>query len=74
MSSIYAQMKKYLNQQEDKNMSEYQVEIRETLSRTYTIEAESKEKALEIIKNAVNKSEIILDADDFISRDIEIAD
>ncbi len=55
-------------------MSEYQVEIRETLSRTYTIEAESKEKALEIIKNAVNKSEIILDADDFISRDIEIAD
>ena len=55
-------------------MSEYQVEIREILSRTYTIEAESKEKALEIIKNAVNKSEIILDADDFISRDIEIAD
>ena len=55
-------------------MSEFLVEITETLSRTYTVKAESKEKALEIIRNAVNKSEIILDADDFVSRNIEIAD
>lgn len=53
-------------------MAKYLVEITETLSRTYAVEAESKENAVRIIENAVNESKIILDADDFVSRDIEI--
>lgn len=54
-------------------MAKYLVEITETLSRTYVVESENRENAVRIIENAVNESKIILDADDFVSRDIEIA-
>jgi len=54
-------------------MAEYLIEITETLSRTYAVKAENSESALEMIRNAIYDSKIVLDADDFVSRDIKLA-
>lgn len=46
-------------------MKEFDVEITETLQKTVTVEADSKE-ALRIVKDMWKNSDIILDAENFI--------
>ena len=50
----------------------YIVEIKETLSRVVEVEAESKDKALEDVKNSYYYLEIILGWGDFKGVDFEI--
>jgi hypothetical protein len=47
----------------------YEVTIRETLSRTITVDANSKMQALDIVKDKYNRSEIVLDCDDYNKTD-----
>lgn len=51
---------------------EYKVNVKEILSRTITVEAEDAFEAEEKVADMVRNSEIILDADDFIDREITI--
>ncbi|MEG0898400.1 MAG: DpnD/PcfM family protein [Oscillospiraceae bacterium] len=53
---------------------EYRVQITEYLQRTFTVEAGSEEEAIEIIEDRYDNSDIILDADDFTGRDIDIVE
>ena len=46
-------------------MKEYEVTITETLQKTVSIEAESREEAERLIEDMWKDSEIILDSDDF---------
>ena len=46
-------------------MSDYQVQIKETLSMTVTVEAESAAQAREIVEQNWKNSDYILDADNF---------
>ena len=46
-------------------MKEYQVQIKETLAMTVTVEAESAAQAREIVERNWNDSEYILDSDHF---------
>lgn len=46
-------------------MREYDVVIKETLSKTVTVEAENARQAREIVERKWKDSEYILDADDF---------
>ena len=46
-------------------MKEYQVQIKETLVMTITVEAESAAQAQDIVKKGWNDGEYILDADHF---------
>ena len=50
-------------------MNEYDITIRETLEMTVTVEAESREEALQIVADRWKNSEYILDADSF--KDVE---
>lgn len=43
----------------------YEVTIKETLSRTITIDADSKMQALDIVRDKYNRAEIVLDYDDY---------
>jgi hypothetical protein len=47
----------------------YEVTIKETLSRTISIDAKSKMQALDIAKDMYNREEIILDYDDNLRTD-----
>lgn len=47
------------------------ISVKEVLQRTVIVEAESLDEAIEKVEDAVTRSEIILDADDFLDRDIE---
>jgi len=49
----------------------FKIEVREVLSRVVEIEAEDLETAIEKVEEQCNESEIVLDSDDFISRDVE---
>lgn len=51
----------------------YTVEITETLQRRMEIKAVSAEEALLIAKDMYQRKEIVLDADDFVDRKMEIA-
>lgn len=46
-------------------MKEYDIKITETLERNVTVKAESREEALESVRDSYNASEIVLDAEDF---------
>lgn len=43
----------------------YEIEIRETLSRILIVDANSKDEALDTIKNKYKSEEIVLSGDDF---------
>ncbi|MCD7920584.1 MAG: DUF3846 domain-containing protein [Clostridiales bacterium] len=55
-------------------MKEYDVTITETLEKTVTVEAESREEAEELVEQNWNDSLYILDADDFSHVDFETKD
>lgn len=48
-------------------MKEFEVTITETLQKTVTVEADSKDDALQIAEDMWNDSDIILDADNFVN-------
>lgn len=50
----------------------YKIEITETLSRIVDIEADSEEGALEKVRQAYIKENIVLSAEDYIDTEIEI--
>jgi len=49
----------------------YAVTITETLSRTVTVEAASKEQAIALARIQYENEDIVLDADDFLTYDID---
>ena len=53
-------------------MKSYKVEITETLRRTVNIEAHDYDEALCKVREAWRRSEIVLDADDFMEAAFEI--
>lgn len=53
-------------------MKKYLVSIVETLEKQVEVEAEDQYQAYEIANEKVNNEEIVLDADDFTGRDIEV--
>ena len=55
-------------------MKEYKVTITETLKKTVTVEAESRNEAHQKVSDQWNNSEYILDADNFIGVDFEVED
>ena len=50
----------------------YKIEITETLSRIVDIEADSEEGALEKVRQAYKREEIVLNADDYLDTEIEV--
>lgn len=50
----------------------YKVEITETLSRIVDIEADSEEGALEKVRQAYKKEEIVLDANDYLDTEMKV--
>lgn len=50
----------------------YTVEIRETLSRVVTVEADTAREAEEKVRNQWKSGDLVLDDDDFIECDIKI--
>ncbi len=53
-------------------MKSYKVEITETLRRTVNVEARDYDDAIGKVREAWRKSEIVLDADDFLEAGFEI--
>lgn len=53
-------------------MENFEIEIKEVLSRIVSIQAESKESAIREVEEMYRKSEIVLDADDFVLKEIRI--
>ena len=53
-------------------MKSYNVEITETLRRTVTVEAHDYDDAISKVREAWRRSEIVLDADDFLEAGFEI--
>jgi hypothetical protein len=53
-------------------MTKYRVKIVETLSRTVEIVAESKEVAVEKVRQMYQNCEIILDASDYVETEISV--
>lgn len=53
-------------------MKKYNVVITETLQREVEIEASSPNKAYDIAEGMIKRCEIVLDADDFEGRTIEV--
>lgn len=51
---------------------EYKVNVKEILSRTITVKAEDAFEAEEKVADMIRNSEIILDADDFVDREISV--
>lgn len=51
-------------------MSRYGISVREILKRTIIVEAENLEEAMQKVKDAVERDEIILDMDDYYDQDI----
>ena len=51
-------------------MSNYGISVREILKRTVIVEAENIEEAIQKVKDAVEREEIILDYDDYNDREI----
>ena len=55
-------------------MKEYDVTITETLQRTVTVEAESQQEAEDLVHDAWNGQEYVLDAEDFIGVEFQTTD
>ena len=53
-------------------MKSYNVEITETLRRTVNVEARDYDEAIGKVREAWRRSEIVLDADDFLEAGFEI--
>lgn len=53
-------------------MKKYKIIITETLKKELEIEAESKDKALEFVKEKYRDEEIVLSADDFVDVDFKV--
>ncbi|MFK8298584.1 DpnD/PcfM family protein [Capnocytophaga cynodegmi] len=53
-------------------MKTYEVEIKEILSRIVSIKAENEQEAIRKIAEQYKKEEIVLDADDFVLKEIRI--
>jgi len=51
-------------------MSRYGISVREILKRTVIVEAENLQEAIQKVKDAVERDEIILDVDDYDDREI----
>lgn len=51
---------------------EYSVEVCETLIRIVTVEATSKEQAIEFVMYDYNNAELVLDSDDFFDVEFQI--
>lgn len=51
-------------------MSKYGISVREILKRTVIVEAKNLKEALQKVEEAVERDEIILDADDYDDREI----
>lgn len=52
-------------------MQKYGISVIESLKRTVIVKAESLEAAIQKVEEAIENEEIILDADDYDSREIE---
>lgn len=52
-------------------MTNYKIEIQETLSRVIEIEADSVEDAIDRVRVMYRAEEIVLDSDDYVSTEIE---
>lgn len=59
---------------EEDSAMKYEIVIKEILKRTISVEAESQEQALGKVEDAIGRSEIILDADDFDERIVSPGD
>lgn len=53
-------------------MKEFEVEVYETLIRIVTVEANSEEEAIELVKHDYNNAELVLDSDDFFDVDFNV--
>ena len=53
-------------------MKEYDVKIKETLERTVTVKASTREEAQEIVETGWKNSEYVLDSEDFVGADFAI--
>ena len=47
-------------------MKTFEIEIKEILSRTIEVKANTEDEALEIVKQQYNNEEIVLDSSDFV--------
>ena len=52
-------------------MTTHKIEIKETLSRIIEIEAASAEEAIDKVRTMYKAEEIVLDADDYVTTEIE---
>lgn len=52
---------------------EFDIEIREELSRTVTVKAETIGEAIEQVMDQYKRGEIVLDAEDFVGKTIDAA-
>lgn len=62
----------FINPQNKNGQKTFLVSITETLEKQIKIEADDKNEALIIAKRMINKEEIVLGADDFIGREVEV--
>ena len=53
-------------------MAEFDVEVKETLARTITVEADSKDKAIEQVKEMYYQEVFILDSSDYVNTEYEV--
>lgn len=53
-------------------MSTYKIEITETLQKIIEIEAQSKDKAFQKVKEMYNREEIVLDSSDHVDTEMNI--
>lgn len=56
---------------EKRSLKKYDITITETLQRTLTVKARSKEEALEQVKLAYQQEKIVLDSSDFLENDFK---
>lgn len=56
---------------EKHSLKKYDVTITETLQRTLTVKARSKEEAIEQVKTAYQQGDIVLDSSDFLEGDFK---
>ncbi len=52
-------------------MKEYTIEIIETLSKLVVVKADSKEQAIETVREKYYESEIVLDSEDFFETEFQ---
>ena len=53
-------------------MKEYDVKIKETLERTITVRADTREEAQDIVETGWKNGEYVLDSEDFVGADMFI--